>query len=239
MRQRMELEHRISSTTRTKNVKQQTNINGMKLVCFSYAPYGSTKETETTYPHVGFSSEFYDDNSSCYYFTYRYYIPALGKWTCVDPSINEKEQNRLCFCLNQPNNYIDENGLSVVEPPYYIISKERGKIYLSIDACTIHLIVGHNNSGSKLGLNSLHIFMHTAKDGTKCSSVSLLGCNSREIDDDSNINPAPIPGIIPPENLASVYDLEKAMPNYIEMPRKYAKSLAKYPCYCKQITIWS
>ena len=145
----MELEHRISSTTRTKNVKQQTNINGMKLVCFSYAPYGSTKETETTYPHVGFSSEFYDDNSSCYYFTYRYYIPALGKWTCVDPSINEKEQNRLCFYLNQPNNYIDENGLSVVEPPYYIISKERGKIYLSIDACTIHLIVGHNNSGSK------------------------------------------------------------------------------------------
>lgn len=162
-----------------KNVMQKTSADGQLEAAYHYAPFGESLGNASA--PVGFSSEVFDNETETSYFNYRYYSSSWGRWLSIDPIFNDKEKNLLCFCLNQPQNLFDKNGLVAVDSPYYIISKERGKIYLAIDICTIHLIVGHNNPG-KLGLNSLKISMYIAKDGTKCGAISLLGCSSEEID---------------------------------------------------------
>ena len=70
----------------------------------------STKSTneETTF----YTGKPYLASTGSYAFKYRSYNPELARWTSEDPSGFPDGANSMAFVVNQPNIFIDNNGLS-------------------------------------------------------------------------------------------------------------------------------
>ena len=62
-----------------------------------------------------FQGREYSWSTGLYYFRYRWYEPAVGRWLSPDPSGMSGGLNQYVFCANNPANSIDPLGLADVE----------------------------------------------------------------------------------------------------------------------------
>lgn len=88
---------------------QKTTDNGMLLEKFDYTPFGGIVNIDNEY--IGFASEISDNCLKMTYFNYRFFIPAIGRWTRIDPIADKGCINLLIFTDNNPINYFDLYGL--------------------------------------------------------------------------------------------------------------------------------
>lgn len=63
-----------------------------------------------------FSTKYLDDESSLYYYGYRYYQPESGRWLSRDPIQERGGRNLYAFALNAPGNYVDTYGETILGP---------------------------------------------------------------------------------------------------------------------------
>ena len=92
-----------------KNVLQKTLDSGLIYKTYSYAPFGKLIKGDN-HLSIGYSSEFNDDilNAVCY--NYRYYIPAIGRWSAIDPIEENGGLNLFAFYNNDTINRWDHLG---------------------------------------------------------------------------------------------------------------------------------
>ena len=65
-----------------------TNANGTTVASYRYTAFGqlrSSSGSATNENPYRFSTKPYDAVSECYYYGYRYYDPAMGRWLNRDP----------------------------------------------------------------------------------------------------------------------------------------------------------
>jgi RHS repeat-associated protein len=98
---------------------------GDVLASVEYGPFGAVLAVDTPAglgcdPHPAmlvnlcpflFSTKYYDAETGLYYYGYRYYDPAAGKWLNRDPLAESGGLNLYGFCHNDPTNSIDPLGL--------------------------------------------------------------------------------------------------------------------------------
>ncbi len=85
-----------------KNVLGLLNSSNVRGASYTYGPFGQFLTSEGALAQANpfrFSSEFHDDETGLVYYNYRYYNPALGRWTKRDP-IEERRGFNLCTMVN-------------------------------------------------------------------------------------------------------------------------------------------
>ncbi len=88
------------------------------VAAFAYDPYGkllSSTVAPSPYPlplALLFQGKYYDSETALYYFGFRYYDPATGRWLNRDPLGEDGGYNLYAFCNNDPVNGIDPLGLA-------------------------------------------------------------------------------------------------------------------------------
>ena len=116
------------------NITDVLNQNGTLAAHYEYDPFGNTiaqsGDLAETNP-FRFSSKYWHGESGIYYYGFRYYSPEVGRWVSRDP-MGEIKLNLYEALLNDPNRYIDVNGLDIfgggqndvpptaVSPPTYM-----------------------------------------------------------------------------------------------------------------------
>jgi RHS repeat-associated protein len=87
--------------------------DGSTTAQYEYDPFGSliraTGPMSFANPYR-FSAKYFDDETGCAYYGYRYYCPALGRWTSRDPAEYDPE-NLYNFVSNDAVSHIDLHGL--------------------------------------------------------------------------------------------------------------------------------
>ena len=92
---------------------------GQILTFEEYYPFGGTavsaskNEVEAAYKFVRFNGK-EKDATGLYYYGYRYYISATGRWLNADPA--EDGANFYQFCNGNPVNLVDPNGRTPLDP---------------------------------------------------------------------------------------------------------------------------
>jgi len=108
----------------TSLVKAAAGEGGRETVAaFEYGPYGEvlavdagggvgvTNATPTFLCPFLYSSKYYEEEIGLYYYGYRYYNPATGRWLNRDPLGETGCLNLYAFCEGQPTNLNDPLGL--------------------------------------------------------------------------------------------------------------------------------
>jgi RHS repeat-associated protein len=96
------------------NISDYLASNGIVVAHREFDPYGNT--TTATGPLVNnfnfwFSSKYLDQETGLYYYGYRFYSPALGRWASRDPIEEQGGLNLHVIVLNDPVNSVDAFGL--------------------------------------------------------------------------------------------------------------------------------
>ena len=81
---------------------------------YEYGPFGEPIRATGPVAFVNpfrFSTKYCDDETSHYYYGYRYYSPTQGRWLSRDPVEERYDLNLYCYNYNAPNIFIDPNGL--------------------------------------------------------------------------------------------------------------------------------
>ena len=96
-----------------KNVSEVIAADGAVSAHYEYAPFGAvtTQHGEAAAANPWrFSSEYAEDDTATVYYNYRPYEPVAGRWLNRDP-MDEDSCQLLLFCINNPINSSDFNGL--------------------------------------------------------------------------------------------------------------------------------
>ena len=97
------------------NVGQMVNAANSEIAFhYEYDPFGNqviATRTEAEFEHYRFSTKYFDEETSLYYYGYRYYSPELGRWINRDPIGKEGGINVYSIINNRPINRIDFMGL--------------------------------------------------------------------------------------------------------------------------------
>lgn len=100
------LDHLSSTRAVFSQAKVQTGA-------MEFFPYGGRLSTSGTLPHHQFTAKPYDTGTGQYYFPYRYYAPAMARWTAADPAGTVDGPNVYGYVQNSPIISIDVLGLLV------------------------------------------------------------------------------------------------------------------------------
>ena len=87
--------------------------NGGTLAQYEYGPFGEVIRMTGQMAKVNpfrWSTRYTDEESSLVYYGYRYYSPALGRWTNRDPIGEDGGNNLYAFAGNSPVNSLDPLG---------------------------------------------------------------------------------------------------------------------------------
>ena len=111
------------------NVTELTNASGATVASYRYTAYGDTWSATgnaASANHYRFSTKPIDDevirsassafSSGLYYYGYRFYDPALGRWINRDPIGEEGGLNLYGFVGNDAIDIIDTLGLTFIAP---------------------------------------------------------------------------------------------------------------------------
>ena len=104
------------------NVVAVLDATGNKVAEYAYDPYGAPAAASgSTDQPYRYSTKMYDADTGLYYFGYRFYSPALGRWINRDPLGVRGGLNLYAYALNNPLRYVDPNGL---EPGLFTFDDE-------------------------------------------------------------------------------------------------------------------
>jgi RHS repeat-associated protein len=96
------------------NVGQMVNnVGGAIAAHYEYDPYGNSivaTGSQAAGNPYRFSTKYLDSEYNLYYYGYRYYDPATGRWVNHDPIGERGGWNLYCFVFNNPQYYIDDTG---------------------------------------------------------------------------------------------------------------------------------
>ncbi|MEN9358702.1 MAG: hypothetical protein RL095_237 [Verrucomicrobiota bacterium] len=83
---------------------------------YEYGSFGELLSSVEAAPlPLRFSTKYLDAETSLYYYGFRYYDAANGRWINRDPIEEEGGLNIYGFVGNEPGNYVDRNGLDEVK----------------------------------------------------------------------------------------------------------------------------
>ncbi len=100
------------------NVTQYLTNTGAIATSFEYDPFGRLMINNPTNQFAyRFSTKPLDQPTGLYYYGYRYYDPATGRWPSRDPIGEEGGVNLYGFVGNDPINFIDYIGLQITVTP--------------------------------------------------------------------------------------------------------------------------
>ena len=95
------------------NVVGYWDESGSIVAEYAYDAFGNTISSSgsmaSVFPHR-FSTKYYDAETDLYYYGYRYYSPALGRWISRDPISERGGNNLYAFCANRSLSCIDLIG---------------------------------------------------------------------------------------------------------------------------------
>ncbi len=103
-------------------VASDHNGNVMNLVdaadqtvaaAYEYSPFGEQITVDGAFAAANpmrFSSKYYDAEVGLYYYGYRYYTPADGRWLNRDPIAEDGGLNLYAFVHNKPKDLVDPTG---------------------------------------------------------------------------------------------------------------------------------
>jgi len=98
------------------NVRQLTNASGAVTDSYEYDAFGNQLNTSAgNTPNVYlYRGEQYDADLGLYYLRARYYNPATGRFTSLDPEdgklIDPKSLHKYLYANGDPTNHVDPNG---------------------------------------------------------------------------------------------------------------------------------
>ncbi|MDD5678394.1 MAG: hypothetical protein PHW60_10455 [Kiritimatiellae bacterium] len=99
------------------NISDYVDGQGTLAAHYEFDPYGNlivaTGEHADDFAFL-FSSKYLDRETSLYYYGYRYYSPALGRWLSRDPIGEYGGENLYRFVGNRPVDRLDRGGLLTV-----------------------------------------------------------------------------------------------------------------------------
>ncbi len=98
------------------NILSYIDVNGSTVATYTYDAFGNTiaqtGTLATTFNHR-FSTKYHDKETRFYYYGYRFYSPALGRWLNRDPIEEEGGAHLYAFVYNAPLLAIDSYGCRV------------------------------------------------------------------------------------------------------------------------------
>jgi RHS repeat-associated protein len=91
-----------------------TNSSGNTVEVYEYDVYGRLGATDASHPNrFMFTGREYDKETGLYYYRARYYNPQIGRFLQTDPVGYEAGINWYRYCVNNPLNCVDPQGLRV------------------------------------------------------------------------------------------------------------------------------
>ena len=109
----------------TGNIIKIKDEEGNSIVEYKYDAYGKVEKTIIENNNVSkynpfiYKGYYYDEETELYYCNTRYYSPEIGRWISIDDvDYLDPESvsglNLYCYCMNDPINYADPSGHSVI-----------------------------------------------------------------------------------------------------------------------------
>ncbi|HEY2176527.1 MAG TPA: RHS repeat-associated core domain-containing protein, partial [Mycobacteriales bacterium] len=90
-----------------------TNASGTLAGTYTYTPYGTlSASTGTAANPLGFAGSYTDTESGLLYLQHRYYDPATGQFSSVDPAVDQT-QAAYAYVDGDPVDYVDPYGLGI------------------------------------------------------------------------------------------------------------------------------
>ena len=74
---------------------------------------------------IRFSTKYTDYQSGLVYYGYRYYGPTIGRWPSRDPIGEVGDENLYGFVENDPSDFVDFNGLTIVKKHAWSITQQQ------------------------------------------------------------------------------------------------------------------
>jgi RHS repeat-associated protein len=91
-----------------------TDDEGDTVQVYEYDVYGRVGATDASHPNrIMFTGREYDKETGLYYYRARYYNPQIGRFLQTDPVGYEAGVNWYRYCVNNPLNCVDPQGLRV------------------------------------------------------------------------------------------------------------------------------
>jgi RHS repeat-associated protein len=96
------------------NVTELVDDTGTNVAAaYTYDPYGNLLSCEGTLAQINpfrFSTKYLEDRTGLYYYGYRYYDGATGRWLSRDPFGEQASLALYCFARNSPIERVDLDG---------------------------------------------------------------------------------------------------------------------------------
>ena len=113
---------------------------GTNCATYEYGPFGEVLRATGPMAKANpfrFSTKYQDDETDLLYYGYRYYNASTGRWNSRDPIGEEGGLNLHGFCVNNPQQFNDRNGLDfgtwIGHPGYNFGSPSRQTRLLTYD----------------------------------------------------------------------------------------------------------
>lgn len=109
------------------NVTEIFDHSGAIAAHYQYDPFGNTIASIGSYADTNkfrFSTKYWDEESELYYYGYRYYDPATGRWSNRDPIQEQGGLNLYAMVQNNPLDYWDYLGMSNCGKSWWDKTKE-------------------------------------------------------------------------------------------------------------------
>jgi RHS repeat-associated protein len=105
------------------NVCEYTDASGTIVAHYEYSPFGETvikTGSQTDSFAFRFSSKYWENEANLYYYGYRFYVPATGRWLNRDPIEENGGTGLYCAVRNSLVLSFDLNGLLDVSLENYV-----------------------------------------------------------------------------------------------------------------------